>query len=293
MRKIHLFLLLMILCSCTERIDVRSRSDYHDYLAVQAILTDQANQPQQIILSRSISFFHDEPEPMVTGASVTVNDVKFSEMADGIYVAPLGYCCLPNEDYHLRIVLPDGEEYTSDARMPEPGFEIEAIDYAWAGGKTMDNDSLWTIGVWGVEKEFDSCYLITHAVNGLYAPYELATVTADLFFNGHDLAGFPIEPLIQTAERQRTYGDCFKYLEEGDVITLEIWTMDMDYETFLMSLKTNGFSVPLFSAQPANATTNIRGEHVLGYFSLCPVVRASVVVDDPFRTYFKRMMPTP
>ena len=40
-----------------------------------------------------------------------------------------------------------------------------------------------------------------------------------------------------------------------------------------------------------NVPTNIRGEHVLGYFAVCPVARASVTVEDPFRPYFKRMLP--
>jgi len=53
----------------------------------------------------------------------------------------------------------------------------------------------------------------------------------------------------------------------------------------------NSVSIPLFTPQPANVPTNIRGEHVLGYFAICPVARASVEIEDPFRPYFKRMFP--
>ena len=85
--------ILLLLCACTERIDLQSRSDYHDYLAVEATLTDRPEDPQRVILSRSISYFHNEPQPMVQGASVKVNDVIFNEKEAGIYEAPEGYAC--------------------------------------------------------------------------------------------------------------------------------------------------------------------------------------------------------
>ena len=290
MRK-YLIPLLLILCGCTERIDLQSRSDYHDYLAVEATLTDRPEDPQQVILSRTISYFHTEAQPMVRGASVKVNDVVFSEKEAGVYVAPEGWCGEEGKQYSLRIRLADGNEYEAEATMPEPGFRMDAIDYAFAGDKTMGLDSLWTVGVWGYEKDIDSYYLGTHAVNGFYQPKELAKVTDDKFFNNNEVAGFPIEPLMQSELLRQMYGDCYKYLETGDVITLELWTLEKGYYDYLLSLTMNSVSIPLFTPQPANVPTNIRGEQVLGYFAVCPVARASVVVDDPFRPYFKRMFP--
>lgn len=292
MRKFLPISLLVLLLACTEKIEIQSKSDYHEYLAVQATLTDQPDQPQQVVLSRSISFFHDEPQPMVKGASVSVNDIRFTEMEDGVYVAPLGFCCKENENYHLEISLADGEKYWADAKMPEAGFEMEAIDYAWGGGgSTADADSLWMVGLWGIEKDIESYYLITHAVNGNYTPFDRAIITIDSYFNGTEIAGFPVRTLIQLEEQRKQYGDCYKYLEAGDVITVDIWTLDHEYETFLYGINTGGLSVPLFSPQPANLPTNIHGENVIGYFAACSVARASVVVDDPFRKYYKRALP--
>ena len=291
MRKYLLPLLAFILCACTEKVDLRSRSDYHDYLAVEATLTDRPEDPQQIVLSRTISYFHTEAQPMVHGASVSVNDVIFSEKEPGIYMAPEGYACEPGVEYKLRIRLPDGEAYEAEAEMPEPGFRMDAIDYAFAGGMTMDSDSLWTVAVWGLEKDIDSYYLLTHAVNGHYQPFSMALVSDDKFFNHNDVKGFPITALMQSEYLKKEYGDCFKYLETGDEITLEIWTLEKGYYDFLLSLTMNSVSIPLFTSQPANVPTNIRGEHVLGYFAICPVARASVEIEDPFRPYFKRMFP--
>ena len=290
MRK-YLLPLLVILCACTEKVDLQSRSDYHDYLSVQATLSDRPEDAQQVILSRTISYFHNEAQPMVSGASVKVNDVVFSEKEPGIYEAPEGYACVTGEEYKLRIQLSDGGSYEAEASMPEPGFQMEAIDYAWAGGKTMDMDSLWTVGVWGIEKEIDSYYLLTHAVNGIYQPLEMCKLAPDLFFNSNIVVGFPIEPLLQSEVLRKQYGECYKYLEEGDEITLEIWTMDKGYFDYMLSLTMNSVSIPLFTPQPANAPTNIRGEHAVGYFAVCAVTRASVTVDDPFRPYFKKLFP--
>ena len=101
MRKKFLIPLLLLLTACTEDIDLRSRSDYHDYLTVEATLNDRPEDVQQVILSRSISYFNDEPQPMVSGASVQVNDVVFNEISDGVYQAPDGYACESGVEYRL------------------------------------------------------------------------------------------------------------------------------------------------------------------------------------------------
>lgn len=283
--------LAILLAACTERMDLQSRSDYHEYLAVESTLTDRPEDPQRIILSRTISYFHTESQPMVRGASVKVNDVVFDEVEAGVYEAPEGFAGEVGVQYRLQIRLSEGETYEAEATMPEPGFRMDAVDYAFAGDKTMGLDSLWTVGVWGYEKEIDSYYLGTHAVNGVYQPMELAKVSDDKFFNHNEVAGFPIEALMQSEILRQQYGDCYKYLEEGDVITLELWTLEKGYYDYLLALTMNSISIPLFTPQPANVPTNIRGEHVLGYFAVCPVARASVTVEDPFRPYFKKMFP--
>jgi len=290
MRKTFLLPLFLLLAACTEKIDIQSKSDYHEYLAVEATLTDRAEDPQRVVLSRSISYFHNEPQPMVSGASVKVNDVIFKEVEAGIYEAPSGYACEEGIEYRLRIRLPEGAEYEAEATMPEAGFRMDGIDYAWSGGKTMDMDSLWTVGVWGFEKDIDSYYLGTHAVNGHYQPLEMCTVSEDKFFNNSEVKGFPIEVLMQSEVLRKQYGDCYKYLEPGDEITVELWTLDKGYYDYLLSLTMNSVSIPLFTPQPANAPTNIRGEHVLGWFAVCPVARASIIVDDPFRPYFRKLL---
>ena len=283
--------ILLLLCACTERIDLQSRSDYHDYLTVEATLTDHPEDQQRVWLFRSTPYFSNKPGAIVQGASVKVNDVIFNNKGAGVYDAPEGFACEPGVEYKLQITLPNGDHYEAEATMPEPGFRMDDIDYAYSGGMTMDMDSLWTVGVWGQEKEIDSYYLLTHAVNGEYQPLEMCKLAPDLYFNSNEVVGFPIEALLQSELLRQQYGECYKYLETGDVITLEIWTLDKGYFDYMLALTMNTVSIPLFTPQPANVPCNIRGEHVLGYFAVCPVARASVTIEDPFRPYFKKLLP--
>ena len=300
MKKLFIGLLaLASMAACTEKTDLRSEGEYDEYLAVDATLTDRADRPQRVLLSRTVPYFGEagtHAAAAVRGAHVTVADdgetVLFSEKDPGVYEAPEGYCAQPGKTYHLHIES-DGEQYDADASMPEPGFRLDQIDYAFAGNKSMGVDSLWTVAVWGKDNPQTSFYYISVGVNEAFYPFELAEVTDDKYFNGNEVAGFPIATLMQVHEMQERYGDCCKYLEEGDVVTLEALTLQKDYYDYLLSVVLNGTlsSIPLFSPQPANCPTNIRGEKAVGYFAVCPVVSASVTIENPLRPYYRKLMP--
>jgi len=284
---------------CTEKTDLRSSGEYKEYVAVDATLTDRADRPQKVTLTKTVPYFGDAKDHAdipVRGATVTVDDgentVLFSEKDPGVYEAPEGYFAVEGRNYHLRIENGD-DTYEAEALMPEGGFDLYDIDYAWAGDKTMGVDSLWTIAIWGRDMPQTSFYYVTVAVNDEYYPFDLAEILDDKYFNGNVVTGFPITSLMQIHELQEMYGDCCKYLEKGDVITLEAMTLQKDYFDYLMAVELNGTfsSIPLFSPQPSNCPTNIKGKNVVGYFAVCPTCSASVEVDDPYRQYYKKLLP--
>ena len=84
------------------------------------------------------------------------------------------------------------------------------------------------------------------------------------------------------------YGDCAKPLEEGDMVSLVVYSLTKDYYDFIMAMTSaaTGTSIPIISSQPANLPTNITGGDAMGYFAVCPVMMASCKVDDPFKTEF-------
>ena len=286
--------------ACSEETDLRSRGEHQEILTVEAVITDMADLPQQVILSKTIPYFEDASQSGVTDALVTVSDgkeeVRFTEKENGVYEAPAGYHGEAGGKYHLTLSLPEGEIYTAEATMPNNGFRIDEVDYAFAGNKTMGLDSLWTLAIWGQDLETTDYYYVTAGVNGAFYPFEMAEVTDDIYFSGNVINGFPIATLMQYSQMRKLYGDCAKYLETGDVVTLKAMTLSKDFYDYLMAVILNGTmaAIPLFSPQPANCPTNIKGGdgNVAGYFAACPVVSASVTVDDPFRPYYKRLLPT-
>ena len=286
-----LLVLACFLAACTELFEPTPKSGTGGYYAVDAILTDRPDRLQEIVLTHSVPYFSLEYQPMVQGAHVQVNDVVFQETDPGIYDAPPGFCCESGKMYRLSIRFPDGRTCTAVSKMPENGFDVEAIDYAYSGGQQMDMDNVWTIGLWGRDKGMVNYYMMIHAVNGLYAPIRFAQTTINLAFQGQVIAGYTIDVLTQTQDLQEEYGDVYKKLETGDVITLDVLTIDKGYYDFLMSLQMNSLSIPLFSPQPADAPTNLQGEKVVGYFATCPLSTASVTIEDPQRSYYKKLFP--
>ena len=296
-----LYILVAIMAvACSEETDLRSKDEHYERLAVEALITDQADRPQRVLLNKTIPYFEEASPSGVSGALVTVSDgkeeVRFTEKEAGVYEAPEGYHGEQGGKYHLRIAVPDGDVYEAEATMPHNGYRLDAIDYAFAGNKTMGLDSLWTIAIWGKDMETTDYYYVTAGVNGAFYPFEMAEVTDDKYFSGNVINGFPIATLMQYSIMRKLYGDCAKYLETGDVVTLEAMTLSKDYFDYLMAVLLNGTisAIPLFSPQPANCPTNIKGGdgNAVGYFAACPVVSASVTVDDPLRPYYKKSAPT-
>ena len=286
--------------ACSEETDLRSRGEHQEFISVEALLTDRADRTQKVILSKTVPYFENALPEGVSGALVTVSDgmeeIRFTEKDNGVYEAPSGYCGKAGGRYHLTISLVDGEVYEADATMPQNGFRLDEVVYAFAGNKTMGLDSLWTLAIWGQDLETTDYYYVTAGVNDNFYPFEMAEVTDDIYFSGNVINGFPIATLTQYSMMRKLYGDCAKYLETGDVVTLEAMTLSKDFFDYLMAVMLNGAisAIPLFSPQPANCPTNIKGGDgdVAGYFAACPVVSASVTVDDPLRPYYKKSAPT-
>lgn len=298
-RYLSLFAGLALMVSCSEVVDVHVRNMDRTYLVVESYLTDRESDEQTVILSESINYFSKDSVKAVRSARVSVDDggeaVTYEETeVPGVYRAPKGYHGTPGKTYHLTIHADVGgrdQDYEALSTMPEPGFQLDSIDYAYAGGQKMQMDSVWTVAVWGRDKDILSYYYITAAVNGNYFPYDLSLAIDDKYFAGQKVTGFPITMIYQSEKNQKMYGDCCKYLETGDTLTIKAYTLPRDGFDFYMSFAGNSLGgIPMFSPQPANCPTNITGGDAMGMFIACPVCSADRVVDDPLRPLFKHLM---
>lgn len=281
--------------SCSELVDVRVKDMDCTFLVVESFLTDCGDFPQTVTLSESVHYYAQELAPAVGGASVTVDDgsrtVRYFEndTVPGLYVAPEGFCGTPGGTYHLHIdAVVGGEQQSYDAvsTMPEPGFQLDSIDYAFAGNELLQIDSIWTVSIWGSDLPQTSWFYIGGALNGNVFPYALSMAMDDKYFAGQSVEGFPITMLMQFEYAQQLYGPCCKYLETGDVLTVYALTLDKDCYDFFISFAENasGVTIPMFSSQPASCPTNITGGPAMGWFAACPLIWSDRVVDDPKRT---------
>ena len=288
---------LLAAAGCSELLDVSTDRMEKTYLVVESIITDVPSQRQSVRLSLSVPYFYDGEIPPVSGAEVSVSfdgsEVSFLEddTDKGLYLAPEDFCGTPGTTYTLSVKAEvDGESHTygAEAFMREPGVLIDAIDYAYAGGGTLQQDSLWTLGVWGEDFPGANDYLVVTEVNGNHYPIDHYIIMPDKYFDGKSVEGFPMAVLYQVAEMRKQYGDVAKFLETGDVVSLHAYTLDRPFYEFLRALDTSGpfGTIPFVSSQPATSPTNITGGDALGFFAACPVISASVTIDDPFRTSY-------
>jgi len=295
---IIIIVLLTLLTSCNEVIEVPVRDSDATFVVVEGLLTNMTEDNQDIKISRSLPFLSKEEVPAVSGAKVTVSDgsnsTVFTELESekGTYRAPAGFACRQGETYRLSIkAMIDGLErtYTASSEMPGPACELDSIKCIYTPVVADVADSCWTVLIWGRDNPGDGYYLMEPSVNGYTYPFENHLIIDDYYFSGKDINGFPTTVLLQTEDNRKEYGLCAKYLETGDVIRLDIHCLTKDYYHFAYSVINNisGQSIPLFSPQPCNVPTNIASDtkeknDALGYFSCSYVVRSNCTITDPF-----------
>ncbi|MBR6268060.1 MAG: DUF4249 domain-containing protein [Selenomonadaceae bacterium] len=297
-----IFACIALVSGCSEELDVHTRSMDRSYLVVEAMITDHADQPQRVVLTESIDYFEKEQPPVVSGAEVSVSDgtdvYHFIESpsGSGCYIGPEGFHGSPGNTYRLSVDAVVGGErnhYEATSKMEEPGFDVTAVDYMYMGKASMQADSLWSVAVWGQDKPEPSYYYVSAKLNDAVFPLGLSLVMDDKYFNGQKVVCFPITTLYQTAATRKQYGDCGKFLETGDVFTLNVYSVPKEYFTFYTGFISSsvGAAVPMLQSQPANCPTNITGGYAVGYFVACSSSSASVVIEDPFRPYYKKAFP--
>lgn len=108
------------ICSCTKVIEL-PLSNNTGQLVIEGAITNLSGQ-QVIKLSRNISFYSNNANPAVTGATVVVNDqlgtnYVFSESSPGSYTS--SFTGVPGYTYTLQVIS-NGTTYSASSTMPQP-----------------------------------------------------------------------------------------------------------------------------------------------------------------------------
>lgn len=267
---------LILLGSCTERIDVELDESFTRLVVYGTVTTDTT--VHYVELSKTTSYFYDQAPPPVSGAFVEISDsegnsIVLEEVKAGSYATPGDYHAVPGRTYTLRIELPE-EINGNKTYMASSGVaNINPIDSI---GLRFQPD-------WGPEGFYEvQCYYQDpptedYYMFNIFKNGELLTdtisnrlVTDDAFFNGSYTNGIGVGFLNQEYEREK--------LSPGDTITFQGCGIQKEYFTFIWTLQQEtGFSTPLFSGPPANVKSNVNNG-AAGFFAVYSVSYASTVL---------------
>ncbi|MFH2095544.1 MAG: DUF4249 domain-containing protein [Bacteroidota bacterium] len=122
---------LLIISSCTEKIDIELNDDKNSRLVIDGGITTDTT-VHTIRLTRTTSYFKNEPAPKETGATVTITGGNMSyiltETSPGVYQTDAGAFGKFGETYTLNVTLKNGEKYDASAIIDTVAL-IDAVVY--------------------------------------------------------------------------------------------------------------------------------------------------------------------
>ncbi|MFV0375730.1 MAG: DUF4249 domain-containing protein [Mangrovibacterium sp.] len=276
MRFLAIPVFLLAYTSCTERVEVDLEEAGDPLLVVFSEMTNEAKS-QVVYLTRSSPYFENGKTPVVTAASLYLSDgtseieLEENPAESGIYKTAVDYACLPGKTYTLRIdnvdVNEDGqmESYTASSSTLAVSA-VESVDVVY--NSRWDG---WEVQLYAQDPaEVDNYYLFKVSRNNELYTDSLHNywVTDDRLFNGNQING----PTVQYFDEEKD-----ELLEDGDLVTLEMYAISKAYYEFVVGvLEEEGTKVPIFNGPSANPKGNI-SNGALGFFSVQAVSRGSTV----------------
>jgi hypothetical protein len=275
-RPVQLFFMFSILIvSCTERIDIKLDESYVRLVVDGAITTD--TMAHTILLSKSTSYFYNQPAPLVTGAQVKITNGKFTydlnEEMPGEYRTEPSVSGVAGETYTLNIKLASPIGGFTDYKAISTLYPVSPLDSVeLVFHSDWSTDGIWEVKCFVQDPPTIDFYRFMILRNGKMVTDTLDEwfVTDDRFFNGNYAYGAPVAYLEK--------GSPDEDLNPGDKVTVEMNSIGKDYANFLMQAQSElRGSNPLFSGPPANVIGNINNG-AAGFFGAYSVSRAYTFV---------------
>jgi len=259
--------------SCTERIDVELDDSYTRLVVDGAITTD--TMAHTVVLSKTTSYYYNQPAPPVTGARVSITDGEqiydLTEDNPGVYRTDPSVHGVYGHTYTLIIQLesPVGNfsEYTATSTL-YPVASLDSISLLFH--PEWSEKGIWEVKCYVLEPPTVDFYrfLISRNETLLTDSLKEWFVTDDKFLNGNYTNGIGIGYIDQGSDNG---------LHAGDTVTVEVNNIGKDYYNFVYEAQTELFgSNPLFSGPPANVKGNISNGAV-GFFAAYSTTRSSAI----------------
>jgi hypothetical protein len=275
LKTINIFLpIALLIVSCTERIDIKLDESFTLLVVDGSITTDTL--AHKVTLSKTSSYYYNQPAPMVSGAQVTISDgentFNLSEESPGIYMTQPDVYGIPLRTYTLKIRLQEDiggySEYIASSKL-YPVNPLDSIGLAFH--PEYSEAGFWEVKCYVQDPLTTDFYrfLISRNQTLITDTLDEWFVTDDRFFNGNYTNGATIGMLNQSISEE--------VLNAGDTVTAEVNNIGKEYANFLWDTQSELFgSNPLFSGPPANAKGNINNG-AIGFFAAYSVARAIVI----------------
>lgn len=274
-------ILFAVLClipfSCVERIDIQLDDSYTRLVVDGEITTD--TMAHTVLLSKTASYYYNEPAPVVTGAAVQISDGTavyiMNEDTPGVYRTAPSVFGVAGRTYTLSIKLPvqigGYTDYTATSTI-YPISQLDSVKLAFH--PDWSDDGIWEVKCFVQDPVTEDFYRFMILKNSKMVTDTIDEwfVTDDRLFNGNYAYGAPIAYLQQ--------GKNDEGLTAGDTVTVEMNSIGAEYASFIWEVQSevNG-SNPLFSGPPANVEGNFNNG-AFGFFAAYSVSRSYTVVAD-------------
>lgn len=272
----YIFAVVLLLSSCTERIEIELDSTYERLVVEGHITTDTTT--HWVRLTHSKDYYSGDPVKEISNAEVYLSDgsntLELVESTEnpGYYNTPDDFYGIPGTYYDIEINLPEkiGESSSYSAQSElRPVGPIDSIQVVynedWEG---------YEVRIYAWEPPTTDWYIFQVLKNGILLTDTIDEfwTSDDRFFNGNYTNGITVGFLDANNEEEKP--------QEGDTITLKMSGITKDYYNFIIQLQDQTFEYrnPLFSGPPANVITNI--PEATGFFAAYSTTYSSVVYHE-------------
>ena len=254
----------LIATACTEKINIDLNEGENNRLVVAGEITNEPG-PHSVRLTRSTSYFYNQPAPVELGAKVTISDgvqtlVLLDDDNDGTYWTDSTACGVPGRTYTLDIQLANGETYTASDYMPIPN-RFDTIYYEYTNeeyGLTLPQYHYFFYATFTEQKGVDDCYLIYVYFND--SCYNSKFEDIKWAFAGSMYDGCGLFEDVQICDANE---DSIPKKPEA---RFDLFSVSTEYHRFIKDISDETFgNATILQGPPANIYSNI-SNGALGFF---------------------------
>lgn len=270
----------LVIASCTERIDIALEDSDIKIIVYGSISTDTV--AHKIKITQSADYYNNQPPQGISGASLSITDgqniyaLTESTTEQGVYYTQPNVYGISGKTYKLNaenVIIPgtsSAKTLTAQSTIPELKDNYQKIYLDSINVKYNDNWEGWIVNGWANEPaDQKNFYMFKVYINDVLYSDSLNNlmISDDKLINGNSTNGAALY-FIQEPDT----------IKAGYKVTLELCVINEDHFRFLYEAQTSSQpQIPIFSAPPANARTNI-SNGAIGYFSAYASIKSSYIV---------------